>query len=71
MGKILVKNADWVITMDAEKRRIRNGDILIEGPEISMVANEIEEPGDIEWILQVGRYHPLIDHFLLQLPAYG
>ena len=30
MSKILVKNADWVMTMDPKRRLIRNGAIVIQ-----------------------------------------
>jgi 8-oxoguanine deaminase len=42
MKRVLIKNADWVITMDRNKRRIRGGDILIEGPAIVSVGQNLE-----------------------------
>ncbi|MBT4289982.1 MAG: amidohydrolase family protein [Deltaproteobacteria bacterium] len=42
MKKTLIKNADWVITMDDDKSRIKNGDILICDNAIQAVGNELD-----------------------------
>lgn len=34
MTTTLIKNADWILTMDPERRRLKNADILIEGGRI-------------------------------------
>jgi 8-oxoguanine deaminase len=43
MKKTLIKNADWIITMDQDRRRLRNSDILIEGPAISAIGNNLDK----------------------------
>lgn len=43
MKKILIKNADWIITMDSKKNRFKNSDILIEDNVISKIGKNLEE----------------------------
>jgi 5-methylthioadenosine/S-adenosylhomocysteine deaminase len=38
MATTLIKNADWLVTMDAERRIIRHGALLIEDDRIVKVA---------------------------------
>lgn len=53
--KILIKNADWIITMDQSKSRIRNGDILIEGNQIAGIGKGLSEEGVDEIIDATGK----------------
>jgi 8-oxoguanine deaminase len=41
MERVLIKNADWVITMDSGKRRLKNCDILIEGNVIAGIGQDV------------------------------
>ena len=41
MRRTLIQNADWVITMDKERNRIRGGDLLVEGREIRAVGKNL------------------------------
>ena len=43
MAVILYKNADWVITMDETRTRVRHGDVLIDGREIRRIGSGLEE----------------------------
>ena len=43
MAVILYKNADWVITMDETRTRVRHGDVLIDGREIRQIGSGLEE----------------------------
>ena len=45
---MLIKNADWVITLDNEGNRYPNSDILIEGAEIKSIGPNIEVKNDVE-----------------------
>jgi len=49
--RILIKNADWIITMDSEKRRIRNGDILIEGSAIASTGQNLELSNPVDKVI--------------------
>lgn len=51
MKKTLIKNADWIITMDSERKRVRNGDILIEGPEIKEIGKGISGRGEYDEVI--------------------
>lgn len=46
MKKLLVKNADWILTMDSAKRRFRHGDILVEGNRIAAVGERLGVQAD-------------------------
>jgi cytosine/adenosine deaminase-related metal-dependent hydrolase len=43
--RTLIKNADWIITMDAQKRRLKYADILIEGREIKRIGKALSDEG--------------------------
>lgn len=42
MKKILIKNADWIITMDSIKSRLKNSDILIEDNVIVKIGKNLD-----------------------------
>ncbi len=48
--RTLLKNADWIITMDKDRRRIRHGDLLMQGERIQAVAQEIPVEEDMQVI---------------------
>lgn len=43
MKTILYQNADWIITMDEQRRRYRHGDVVIQGNEILKVGINLED----------------------------
>ena len=43
MKTILYQNADWILTMDGDRRRYRHGDLLIRGNEILDVGERLAE----------------------------
>ena len=43
MKTILYQNADWILTMDGDRRRYRHGDLLISGNEIVDVGERLAE----------------------------
>jgi 5-methylthioadenosine/S-adenosylhomocysteine deaminase len=43
-GEILIRNADWVITVDPERRVLSNGSILVRDGIIAWVGKAGEEP---------------------------
>lgn len=51
MKKTLIKNADWIITMNSEQRRLRNSNILIEGPAIAAIGENIEQPENVDEVI--------------------
>ncbi len=51
MKKILIKNADWIITMDEEKSRLRNSDVLIEGREIIGVGENLIDQSLVDEVI--------------------
>lgn len=51
MKKTLIKNADWIITMDAKRRRFRNSDILIAGPAIAAIGKNLRENLEIDEVI--------------------
>ncbi len=54
MKTVLYQNADWIITMDEERRRYRHADLLISGKEIKAIGKNIRETlGDTVTIDQV------------------
>lgn len=50
--KILIKNADWVITMDDKRRRIKNCDILTENEKITAIAAGIPVDETIDQVIR-------------------
>ncbi len=46
MKTTLIKNADWIITMNGQKERIRHGDILVQGKEILEIGSDITSAAD-------------------------
>ncbi len=47
--RLLIKNADWILTMDEQGRRYHHGDMLVEGSRIAKVGREIlpeDEPDE-------------------------
>lgn len=42
MKKTLIKNLDWILTLDEQGTRYRNGDILVEGREIKEIGENIQ-----------------------------
>lgn len=51
MGRILIKNADWIITMDAQRRRLKNQDILVEGNRILEIGEGIPQDEAVEQVI--------------------
>lgn len=51
MKRKLIKNADWIITMDFQKRRLKNSDILIEGKAIAKIGKNLEKEENIDEII--------------------
>jgi 8-oxoguanine deaminase len=51
MKKTLIKNADWIITMDGNKSRIKNGDILILGQAIFAVGTSLAVEETVDEII--------------------
>lgn len=43
MKKVLIKNADWVITMDSKKSRFRNCDILVKDNVIEKIGKNLDK----------------------------
>ena len=43
METTLYKNADWIITMNEKREKIRHGDLLISGKEILDVGTDLEK----------------------------
>jgi cytosine/adenosine deaminase-related metal-dependent hydrolase len=43
MKKILIRNADWIITMDSRKSRLKNSDILIEDNVIVKIGQNLDK----------------------------
>lgn len=43
MERTLIKNADWIITMDPQRRKLEHCDILVEGNKILKIDKEIPE----------------------------
>ena len=41
MKTVLYQNADWIITMDEERRRYRHADLLISGKEIKAIGKNL------------------------------
>ena len=48
MSKILIRNADWVVTMDPERRLIKNGAVAIQGDKIVEVCKTSEMQSNFE-----------------------
>lgn len=46
MATKLIKNADWIITMNPEGERLRRADILIEGNEIKKIGRDLPDRAD-------------------------
>lgn len=44
MKTVLYQNADWIITMDEERRRYRHADLLISGKEIKAIGKTSRTP---------------------------
>jgi cytosine/adenosine deaminase-related metal-dependent hydrolase len=53
--KILIRNADWIITMDSDRRRLKNADILISGKEIVEIGSNLSSEGVQEVINAKGK----------------
>ncbi len=51
MKRILIKNADWILTMDDNKSRVRNGDILVEGSAIVSIGQNLELPVPVDEVI--------------------
>ncbi|GAA0181666.1 8-oxoguanine deaminase [Clostridium sediminicola] len=51
MSKKLIKNADWIITMDEDKRRLRRSDVLIDGAEIVALGKNLISEEDVDEII--------------------
>ena len=45
MKKTLIKNLDWILTLDEQGTRYRNGDILVEGREIKEIGENLQASG--------------------------
>lgn len=43
MKRVLIKNADWIITMDESLRRLQNADILIEDRQITAIGKNLDQ----------------------------
>ena len=43
MKTVLYQNADWIITMDEERRRYRHADLLISGKEIKAIGKTLKD----------------------------
>ncbi|WP_075806991.1 amidohydrolase family protein [Melaminivora alkalimesophila] len=43
MKNVIFKNADWIITMDGDRTRYRNCDLLVSGQEIREIGTNLEE----------------------------
>lgn len=43
MKTVLYQNADWIITMDEERRRYRHADLLISGKEIKAIGKNLKD----------------------------
>lgn len=41
MARTLIQNADWVITMDPQRRRLQHCDILIEGNKVLEIGRDM------------------------------
>ena len=53
MRRTLIQNADWVITMDKERNRIRGGDLLVEGREIRAVGKNLASRLECDEVIDV------------------
>lgn len=51
MRRILIKNADWIITVDAQHSRLQNHDILIEENKILQIAQNIPEDEQVTEVI--------------------
>lgn len=43
MKRLLIKNADWIITMDSKKSRLKNSDILVEDNIITKIGKNLDK----------------------------
>lgn len=50
--RLLIKNADWIITMDEKRRRLQNCDILIEDQKIIAIGENLEEDDSIDEVIR-------------------
>jgi len=51
MKKMLIKNADWLVTMDAQKRRLRYADILVEGNAIARIGSGLDKEEAVDEVI--------------------
>ena len=42
MSNTLYRNADWIITMNDDRERLRHADILVEGKEIKAIGKDLK-----------------------------
>ena len=55
MKRTLIRNADWILTMDAQGTRWRNGDLLIEDRQIAAIGQNLDATDVDEIIDAAGR----------------
>lgn len=51
MKRVLIKNADWIITMNSNKERLKNSDIIIEDNVISKIGKNLDKVGVFDEII--------------------
>ncbi|MDF2672524.1 MAG: S-adenosylhomocysteine deaminase [Clostridiales bacterium] len=51
MKRLLIKNADWIITMNSKKERLKNTDIIIEDNVISKIGKNLDKDGVFDEII--------------------
>lgn len=76
---LLIRNADWIITMNDQGERIRNGDILIDGPAIAALGPEVGREAGVDEIIDargmvvipglVNTHHHLYQTLSRNIPA--
>jgi len=50
---LFLKNCDMIVTMDAERREIRNGAVHIVGDQIKAIGADLVQPGDVDEVLDL------------------
>ncbi len=51
MKRLLIKNADWILTMDAGRRRLKHSDILVEDNVIAKIGSGFESEGPFDEVI--------------------
>lgn len=79
MARLLVKNADYIVTMNKSREVVRSGDIIVEGERIAQVGRGLSQEGPFDKIIDasgkiilpglINTHHHLYQNLTRNLPS--